>query len=100
MAGALLESELENGIWPIFLPRRLHYVIANAGDVGHEGKFIGRVGLDRVGANGRFQPLDGRASYRSVITEGMYRGMGTLLIGGQQKPAVAVSGQKGGTGLY
>ena len=48
---------------------------------------------------GRFQPLDGRASYRSVITEGMYRGMGTLVIGSQQKPAVAVGGQKGGTGL-
>ncbi len=90
MAGVFLKPELENGIRPIFLPGRLHYVIANSGYVRYEGKFIGRVGLDRVGANGRFQPLNGWASYRSVITEGMYPGMGTLVIGGQQKPAVAV----------
>src|SRR5882724_3052 len=87
MAGVFVEPELENCIGSV--PR----------DVGHEGKRVGWIGLHSVGASGRFQPFDGWASYRSVIPDRMYRCTGTLIIGGQQKPALAVCGQKGGSGL-
>jgi hypothetical protein len=42
MTGVFVEPELENGVGAV--PR----------DVGHEGKFVGRVGLHGVGARGRF----------------------------------------------
>src|SRR5713101_497609 len=87
MTGVFVEPELENRVGSV--PR----------DVGHEGKLIGGVGLHSVGASGRFQPFGGWASYRSVSPERMDRGTGTLIIGGQHKPALAVSGQKGGRGL-
>src|SRR5215813_132109 len=35
-------------------------------DVGHKGKPVGGVGLDRMGANRRLQPFDGWTSYRAV----------------------------------
>ena len=83
MAGVFIEPELINGVGSV------------AGNVGHEGKFVGRVSLHGVGARGRFQPFNGWASYRSVISDGVYRRVGTLIVGGQQKPTVAVRGQKG-----
>jgi hypothetical protein len=87
MAGVFVKPELENRVGSV--PR----------DVGHEGKLVGWVGLHRVGASGGFQPFDGWASNRSVIPERMDRCMGPLIIGGQHKPARAVCGQKGGSGL-
>src|SRR2546430_10161780 len=87
MAGVFVEPELENRVGSV--PR----------DVGHEGKLVGGVSLHGVGASGRFQPFDGWASDRSVSSERMDRGMGTLIISGQQEPALAVGGQKGGRGL-
>jgi len=50
---------------------------------GHKGKRVGGVGLYRMGANGRLQPFDWWASYRSVIPNRVDRGMGALIIGGQ-----------------
>src|SRR5439155_4516515 len=68
-------------------------------DVGHKGKRVGGVGLYSMGANGRLQPFDGWAAYRSVMPNRVDRGMGALIIGGQHIPASAVGGQKGGSGL-
>src|SRR5712692_7731359 len=87
MAGGFVEPELENRVGAV--PR----------DVGHEGKLVGGVGLHSVGASGCFQPFGGWASYRSVLPERMDRCTGTLIIGGQHKPALAVCGQKGRRGL-
>ena len=60
----------------------------------HEGKLVGWVGLNSVGASVRCQPFDGRVSHRPVIPDGMYHYKAGLIIGGQQILALAVGGQK------
>src|SRR5687767_9687191 len=62
----------------------------------HEGKLVGWVGLNRVGANVRCQPFDGRLSHRSVIPDGMDPNMPGLIIGRQQILALAVGSQESG----
>ncbi len=69
-SGVIIEPELINGVGSV------------AGNVGHEGKFVGRVSLHGVSARGRFQPLNGWPSYRSVIPDRVYRRVGTLIVGG------------------
>src|SRR3989441_9767257 len=86
--GRGVEPELEDGVGS-----------APVVDVGHKGKRVGGVGLDRMGANGRLQPCDGWASYRAVMPNRVDRCMGALIIGGQHIPTSAVGGQKGGSGL-
>ena len=87
--GRGVERELEDGVGS-----------APVVDVGHKGKRVGGVGLDRMGANRRLQPCDGWASDRSVMPNRVHCCMGALIIGGQHILARAVGGQKGGSGLW
>ena len=55
------------------LPQGLQHIIVEAGDVGHKGKLVRRIGLNGVGAHGRGQRGAGWGAYRAVRTEGMDR---------------------------
>jgi hypothetical protein len=98
-AGLGVEPHLPNRIGARALPQRFQDIIVEAGDVGHEGKLVGGVSLDGVGAHGRGQRVAGWGAHCAVFPERMDRDMGPLIIGGQQKPARAVGGQKGRSGV-
>ena len=56
------------------------------------GKLVRGIGLHSMGANGSLQPFDWCTPYRTVIPNWVYRCMRALIIGGQQKPAIAICG--------
>jgi hypothetical protein len=93
MAGILVELELVNNIWPQGVARRLHHVIALPSDVGDKSESVGRVGLNRVSTDIRFQPFNGRTYYRATVRYRMDCDVGPLVMSGQQKPALTVGGQ-------
>ena len=79
----------------VFIEPELKYRVGSVpGNVRHEGKLVGRVGLDGVCATGSMQAFDWWAAHHSIIPDGMYCHICTFIVGGEQKPSLSVCGQK------
>ena len=79
-AGLSVELQLPNRIGARALPQGFQDIIVEAGDVGHEGKLVGGVGLDGVGAHGRGQRVAGWGAHGAVRAVGMDRRIAALII--------------------
>ena len=86
-AAPCIEPELGDEIGAGVVFRRFQDIVLQPGDVWDEGEAIGRIGRDCVGAIRRLVPVEGRCVDRAVRSERMHRGVSTLVIGRQQKPA-------------
>jgi hypothetical protein len=87
-----VEFELENQIRAGVVARRLQNVVVEAGDVRHEGEFIGGVGLNGVRAGRGFLPVNGWGAHCAVPAERMNGREPALVVGTEQIPAGPVGG--------
>ena len=91
-----IEPVLVDGVGAGVILGRLHYVVLQPGDVGHEREPVGPVGLHSVGPFIGGNPLDGVTTDGPIIPQRVYRDMAALVIGRQQVAAGAVGRQESG----
>src|SRR5438128_6206483 len=94
VASGFIEAELIDRVGPWGVLGRFQDIVVQPGDMGDEGKAVGAIGLDGVGAYRRRYPCARWVFDGTVLPERMHRGTAALIVGREQVAAATVSGQK------